>query len=171
MNDLNEQTAQMKQALRDVLSYEQKRMALPEEPKPAAAGDWKLLPWIDGGVKWGLVIAGACLMLGLFTRLACLAGIALLLMFYIAMPALPGLPPPADGHYLIVNPNIIEAVALLTVAVAHTGRWYGLGAWLGALRPWRWRSAREGRPFAARPPHAAMKEVPSDNGGTLIPRK
>jgi uncharacterized membrane protein YphA (DoxX/SURF4 family) len=174
LSDLNDRTNQMKRSLRDVLTYEQKRMPPPEE-KAVAAAEWTMLPWIDWIVKWGLLLAGAGLMLGLFTRLAGLAGAVLLLLFYAAMPPLLGLPgnPLSDGHYLIINVNIIEIVALLTIVAAHTGRWYGLDAWLDPLKPWRWRSAaRAVPPPATRPPHApAVKEIPSGNGGAILPRK
>jgi uncharacterized membrane protein YphA (DoxX/SURF4 family) len=37
---------------------------------------------------WGLTIVGVCLILGLFTRLASLAGIGFILLFYLAAPPL-----------------------------------------------------------------------------------
>src|SRR5207237_2922839 len=54
-------------------------------------------------------------LLGLFTRTACIVGAGYLLMFYLAMPSLPWLPdnPRSEGHYLFINKNIIEMIALL----------------------------------------------------------
>lgn len=169
--DLNQQTAAMKRATRQVLDYQQKRMALPE-PKVEAPPEWKMLSTIDFVITWGLLLVGAGLMLGLFTRLSCVGGIVLLAMFYVSAPALPGLPenPMSEGHYLIVNKNIIEMAALLVIAVAHTGLWYGLDAWLDPLKPWKWRRRPEDgltRPLPPRTVHAAAQ----GNGGALIPRK
>jgi len=90
--------------------------------------------WIDWSNMLGLTAVGACLMLGLFTRLAALGGIGLLMLYYFAMPPFPGLPenPMAEGHYLIVNKNLIEAVALLAIATSGVGRWAGLDAYFCA---------------------------------------
>lgn len=91
--------------------------------------------WLsDLGNKWGLTLVGICLMLGLFTRFAALCGAGLLCMYYFAMPPWPGLPesPMAEGHYWIVNKNVIEAIALLMIATSGVGRWWGLDAYLRA---------------------------------------
>ena len=51
---------------------------------------------------YGLIAMGLCLMLGLFTPLAALAGAVFLGQIYLSMPPWPGLPanPMAEGHYL-----------------------------------------------------------------------
>src|SRR5262249_32436886 len=99
-------------------------------PKSTSGGPlkWGLLGWADFLVAWGLTIIGACLLLGLFSRTACVAGALLVLSFYLAMPPWPGLPenPRAEGHYLIVNKNIIEMLALLALATTASGKWAGL---------------------------------------------
>ncbi|MCS7045367.1 MAG: hypothetical protein NZO58_03320 [Gemmataceae bacterium] len=102
---------------------------------------WRLLDWSDAIVKYGLVITGGCLLVGLLTRSACLAGAVLLLSFYLAMPPLPGWPenPRAEGHYLYINKNVIEMFALLALAAMPTGRWAGVDGFLALLRPARWR--------------------------------
>jgi uncharacterized membrane protein YphA (DoxX/SURF4 family) len=135
--DLETKYADMKKSLREVLTWEQKRMDLPAEPQADQA--WSNLAWIDTGVRWGLTIVGACLLIGLFTRTASVAGAAYLLLFYLAMPALPGLPenPAAPGHYFIINNNLIEIFALLAIATSQPGRRYGLDVLLRALWPWR----------------------------------
>jgi len=68
-----------------------------------------------------------------------------LLSFYLAMPPLPGWPDPprAEGHYLLINKNIIEMLALLALATLPTGRWAGLDGLLQFLRPARWRAPSE----------------------------
>jgi len=97
-------------------------------------GAWTLLDWGDFAVKWGLLVVGILLLVGLLTRTACVVGALYLLMFYLAMPALPGWPasPRAEGHYLFINKNIIEMLALFALATLRTGRWAGLDGILGA---------------------------------------
>lgn len=97
--------------------------------------NWGLLEWTDQIVQWGLVITGLCLILGLFTKPACLFGAMLLLLFYLAMPPLPWLPdnPKAEGHYLFINKNVIEMIALLALATLPSGRWIGLDGLLSAI--------------------------------------
>ena len=59
---------------------------------------------------WGLTLVGACLILGLFTRLASLAGIGFILLFYLCNPPFVGYfySIPSEGSYLIVNKNLVE---------------------------------------------------------------
>jgi len=92
---------------------------------------------------WALTLVGVCLMLGLFTRLSALGGVGLLCMYYFAMPPWPGLPesPMAEGHYWIVNKNMIEAIALLMIATSGVGRWWGLDAYISAYLRRRCRRA------------------------------
>jgi uncharacterized membrane protein YphA (DoxX/SURF4 family) len=84
---------------------------------------------------WGLVLIGLGLMLGAFSRLAAVSGIALLSLYYVASPPLVGLPSngAAEGSYLIVNKNLVEMLALCVVAVFPTGGFFGLERTLGRL--------------------------------------
>ena len=77
---------------------------------------------------WGLIAIGAGLILGLFTRLAAFAGMELLFMYYLNNIPLIGIEYsiPAEGNYLIVSKTLIEAVALLVLAVFPTGSVFGL---------------------------------------------
>jgi uncharacterized membrane protein YphA (DoxX/SURF4 family) len=102
---------------------------------------WSRLQWIDWTTKYGLTLVGACLIAGLLTRTACVGGALFLLMFYLAMPPLPWLPenPKAEGHYLFINKNIIEMLALLALATTYSGRWLGLDGLLQFFNPRRWR--------------------------------
>jgi len=108
-------------------------------------GQWDLLDWSDHIVKYGLAAVGVMLLVGLATRLACVAGAAFLLMFFLAMPPLPGWPesPRVEGHYLFINKNVIEMLALLVLATTRSGRWSGLDGVLQFLNPWRWRKPAE----------------------------
>jgi uncharacterized membrane protein YphA (DoxX/SURF4 family) len=96
-----------------------------------------MLEFADFGVKWSLVVLGACLLLGLLSRLTSLATALLILSFYLAMPPLPGWPegPRLEGHYLIVNKTLIEVIALLALTFIPTGRWAGLDGLLQFLLP------------------------------------
>jgi uncharacterized membrane protein YphA (DoxX/SURF4 family) len=70
---------------------------------------------------WGLILIGASLMLGIFIKISSLAGFMLLLVYFIANPSLPGLQfnsVSSEGNYLVINKNIIEAIALLFIAFA-----------------------------------------------------
>lgn len=101
---------------------------LPHEVSQTWFSDW--------GNMIGLTAVGVCLMLGLFTRLAALGGISLLALYYFAMPPWPGYPqsPMLEGHYLIVNKNLIEMFALFVIATSQVGRWAGLDAFIGVGR-------------------------------------
>ena len=63
---------------------------------------------------WGLILIGLSLFFGIFTRYSCGFGIIMLLLYYIAYPPFLGMDygVPAEGHYLIVNKNMIELLAL-----------------------------------------------------------
>ena len=85
---------------------------------------------------WGLTIVGALLILGLFTRLASLAGIAFILLFYLCNPPFIGYfySVPSEGSYLIVNKNLVELCALVVIFVTGSGRFDGLDRILHSLR-------------------------------------
>lgn len=90
---------------------------------------------------WGLTLIGLLLMLGLFTRLASLAGIGFILLFYLATPPFVGYfyAIPTEGSYLVVNKNVVELCALVVVLVSGSGRFAGLDRLLHVLfdrRPW-----------------------------------
>jgi uncharacterized membrane protein YphA (DoxX/SURF4 family) len=94
----------------------------------------------DRITMYGLTICGLALMLGLFTPLAALGGAGFLMLFYISMPPWPGLPVPpnVEGHYVFVNKNLIEFLALLVLAATPSGLWLGIDAllfgWIGRIR-------------------------------------
>jgi uncharacterized membrane protein YphA (DoxX/SURF4 family) len=85
------------------------------------------------------VVLGACLMLGLFSRLTSFLTALLILSFYAAMPPLPGWPesPRLEGHYVLINKTLIEVFALLALAFLPTGRWAGIDGLLQFVFPGR----------------------------------
>jgi uncharacterized membrane protein YphA (DoxX/SURF4 family) len=157
---LDAETRAMKDALKSVLTPEQlkKKGDVPEPIRPPLA-HWTPLQWADAVVEWGLILCGLGLILGLFTRTACIGGAALLLMFFLSMPPFPGVPdnPKAEGHYLFINKNVIEMLALLMLATTHSGRWVGLDGLLHALNPFRRRSVA---PAVAPTPESEAANTP-----------
>lgn len=65
----------------------------------------------------GLILIGVALLFGVFTRLASICGMLLLLLYYVAHPPFIGLnfALPTEGNYLVVDKNLIELVALAVV--------------------------------------------------------
>lgn len=91
-----------------------------------------VLSVVDFLNTWGLIAIGTGLILGLFTRVAAYAGMALLFVYYLNNIPLIGIEysMPAEGNYLIVSKTLIEAAALLVLAVFPTGYLFGLDIWL-----------------------------------------
>jgi uncharacterized membrane protein YphA (DoxX/SURF4 family) len=88
------------------------------------------LEWVNLTTKFGMVIVGVGLILGLFTRLSALGAAGFLALFYLSQPPWPGLPegPKLEGHYFIVNKNLIELLACMVLATTRTGLWVGIDA-------------------------------------------
>ena len=78
--------------------------------------------------KWGLTAIGLGLILGCFTRTAAAAGLVVILLFYLCNPPFVGYyySIPAEGSYLVVNKNLVEAAALVVVMVTGSGLVAGL---------------------------------------------
>jgi len=88
---------------------------------------------LDKAVTYSLTAIGACLLLGLFTRLAALGGAAFMLMVLATQPPWPTIYPPFPevvGHAMVVDKNFVEMVALLVVMTTGAGRWAGLDLFL-----------------------------------------
>jgi thiosulfate dehydrogenase [quinone] large subunit len=87
-----------------------------------------LLANADLVTMWGLTLVGLFLILGLFTRLASLAGMGFILLFYLATPPFIGYfyTIPSEGSYLIVNKNLVELGALLVILFTRSGLFAGL---------------------------------------------
>jgi thiosulfate dehydrogenase [quinone] large subunit len=76
---------------------------------------------------WGLTFIGLGLILGCFTRTAALAGMGLILLYYLCNPPFIGLyySIPSEGNYLYVNKNIVEMGSLLVTFLFPTGKILG----------------------------------------------
>jgi uncharacterized membrane protein YphA (DoxX/SURF4 family) len=107
---------------------------------PLKVEDTRMLDLADRTVAWGLTLCGLGLLLGCFTRLSALGGACLLLLFYLSLPPLPSLPenPLAEGKYLFVNKNLIEALALFVIATTASGRWFGVDGLLSLFAPFKY---------------------------------
>ncbi|QEH34382.1 DoxX [Aquisphaera giovannonii] len=118
-------------------------LATPEQAKAAGtyAAPWTFLDVANRMTMYGLCAMGACLILGFLTPFAALCAAGFLAMIYLSMPPLANSPPnpKAEGHYWIVNKNLVEMFACLVVATTASGHWFGLDAlFFGWLRRRRW---------------------------------
>ncbi len=77
---------------------------------------------------WGLILIGAGLILGIFTRFATISGIILLMLYYLSHPPFLGLEyvMPQEGNYFIVNKTLVEIISLAVLYVFPTGHIIGL---------------------------------------------
>jgi len=99
------------------------------------AADPRMLAIVDELNIWGLILIGGCLILGLLARLAALGGVVLLALYYFSQPPLfaAAQPAVAEGHYLLVNKNLVELLALAVLVVFPAGT-FGLDGLLFARR-------------------------------------
>ncbi len=107
----------------------------------------------------GQILIGLLLITGTLTRAASLAAIALLLLYYLANPPLVGLglAIPADGHYLVVDRNLIELLTLAFLAALPLTALPGIDRWF--LR--RRRAALAQAPAAESVPEGAPADEPA----------
>lgn len=94
----------------------------------ALASDQSLIAVVDFLNIWGLVLIGAGLFFGLFTRLAAWAGAGLLFLYYLAHPPFVGLleGSTTEGSYIWVNKNLIEAFVMVLLANIPTQWMFGV---------------------------------------------
>lgn len=92
------------------------------------AGNQAVLVLTDNLNAWGLALIGLSLIAGLFTRYTSLAGVALLLLYYLSHPAFPGIEYmfPSDGSYFIINKTLVELFAMLVLFAFPTSHIFGL---------------------------------------------
>ena len=116
------------------------------------AGGEALLSVVDFMNVYGLILIGLALFIGIFIRVASVAGILLLVLYYFAYPPFgTSLFGSTGGHFYIVNRNFIEAFLLLWfVLSSHPG--YSLDALL-----------RKRRADAAEPGHSPAGEPDGSN--------
>lgn len=107
--------------------------------------DSRALPFIDTAIAVALVLVGLSLMLGLLSRAGTWGALLLLGLFYAAAIPTSGVRQPgAEGAYLLVNKNLVEAAAVLVLLSFGTGRIAGLDLW--RKRPSPEADSAEGNP-------------------------
>lgn len=85
---------------------------------------------------WGLILIGLALILGCFSRIASASGIVLLALYYLAHPPLihADFRIPLEGHYLLIDKNIVELLTLVVFLVLPSDKLWGLDRLLRRLR-------------------------------------
>ena len=125
-----------------------------------------LMPWVNLTNIWGLILVGACLMLGLFTRFACLCGMALLALYYMAYPPFFGpAVGPVEGHYLFINKTLVEFLARVVV-VAYPARLFGLDGIITGI----W-AARRGKKAVAKKEDATPTHAEAVAASMVLSRR
>lgn len=101
------------------------------------AGNAGLMKYVDFLNEWALVFIGLGLLLGCFTRISCIGGIILLLLYTMSHPALIGIEykMPFEGSYFLIDKNLIELAALGVLFVLPTGRIIGIDRFLIKVLP------------------------------------
>lgn len=79
---------------------------------------------------WGLIAIGLGIITGLLFKVAAIAGALLILMYYLNSAPIIGIEyaMPSEGHNLIINRTLMEAVALTVLALFSTSKIFGLDA-------------------------------------------
>ena len=87
----------------------------------------EIIHLVDNINIFSLMVVGLSLLLGYFERVGIVFGICLLIIYYLAHPALPGSSQVGtEGSYWIVNKNLIEAAALYVLYNIPTSTYFGL---------------------------------------------
>jgi len=81
---------------------------------------------------WGLILIGLALIVGFLVKPAIWGGVVLLVFYYLSHPPMIGytFAMPSEGSYLIINKNLIEAAALVVLALFPTSNVVGLDQFL-----------------------------------------
>jgi uncharacterized membrane protein YphA (DoxX/SURF4 family) len=97
---------------------------------------------------WGMILVGAGLILGLFSRWAATAGTLMIFFYFVAYPPIPGymFGVPAEGSYLWVNRNLIELIALSVFVFMAPSNHFGLDRLI-----WRWKEEKARKPVGDMP--------------------
>jgi uncharacterized membrane protein YphA (DoxX/SURF4 family) len=84
---------------------------------------------------WGLTLVGLGLMLGFLSRIASIGGVALLAFYYLANPPFIGSSGTMlEGHYVWIDKNLVELLALVVLTAIPTGFFFGLDGLIAYFR-------------------------------------
>ena len=101
-----------------------------KDPFTSIYSDLAGLGWVDWIYMISMAAIGICLILGIATRLAAIAGIIWMVLFYTASAIWPENNPFIDDH-------IVYIIALAGIAYVGAGRYLGLGRWWETTGPAR----------------------------------
>ena len=91
------------------------------------ASDSSLMTITDYSLCILLVAVGTTLIVGILERYSIIIGIVLLLMFYLAYPPLgDSISQHTEGNYLLIDKNLIMAIALFVCLKTNSAEEYGL---------------------------------------------
>ncbi|MFZ4549467.1 MAG: DoxX family membrane protein [Bacteroidales bacterium] len=92
------------------------------------AGNQTVLTFSNQANAYGLTLIGLSLVIGVFTRYSSIAGMVLLLLYYLSHPAFPGIEYlfPSDGSYFIINKTLVELFSLMVIYAFPTSNIFGL---------------------------------------------
>jgi uncharacterized membrane protein YphA (DoxX/SURF4 family) len=81
---------------------------------------------------WGLILIGLGLILGFRVKIASIAGMVLLSLYYLAHPPFIGTDfgVPVEGHYLFVNKTLLEIFALAVIAIFPSDAFFSIDRYL-----------------------------------------
>ena len=82
--------------------------------------------WVNLANEWGLTLIGIALILGIFTRLASVFGIAMMMLYYFAILQFPLV----GTHSYIVDEHIIYSLVLLFFITSRAGEIFGLDKYI-----------------------------------------
>ncbi len=87
---------------------------------------WFALPanigWVNFVNEWGLALVGLLLITGLFVRYAAIAGVVLMILYYLPILAFPY----PSAHSFLIDEHVIYALALFFLFWSDAGKVYGL---------------------------------------------
>lgn len=86
-----------------------------------------ILPIVNLANEWGLTLIGIALILGTFVRWASLAGVILMVLYYLPILDFPY----PNAHSYIVDEHVIYMLALVVLAVFNAGQAWGLARRFG----------------------------------------
>ena len=96
------------------------------------AANAEVLATVDVVNIWALIFIGLALMLGVFGRVALIAGIVLLGLYYLSHPPFidAQYAAPGEGNYLFVNKTLIEMMAMFVLLALPGDRTIGFDRFL-----------------------------------------
>lgn len=82
--------------------------------------------WVNFLNQWGLTLIGVALILGIFVRYASIAGIALMVLYWLPLLQFPLV----GDHSYLIDDHIIYILAFVILIVFKSGRYWGFDKFL-----------------------------------------